>query len=205
VIDLRKKLIKYRIARIERPVQNKDQLLFSVNQRMAYIYILDKDISQSAVVKQLKQDKRIDIIAWKNEGEVHIASGVREGTLQFRPGGKYVDEYEQTWNLHGDLELLELNLVHEKVLLYGDYPDALARIHAALYSHSGRFIIVNAKPGYEFKAQSTPFHLAGAAHGSLHKQESLVPLIIAGTTEKPNFPRFVDMKEYILRLIQQQE
>ncbi len=205
IIDLRKILKKYRIARIQRHVHKKDQLVFCVNQRMAYVYILDKNLSQSAIVERLKSDNRIDIIAWKNEDNIHIESGMRSGSLNYSPNGAYMDMYKQTWSIVGELELLDLTVSDDKKLFYGDYPDALARLSSALHSHSGRFIVVNAKPGCEFKAQSTPFHLGGAAHGSLHKQESLVPLLIAGTTAKPKFRRFVDMKEFILQLASQQQ
>ncbi|OZU87696.1 hypothetical protein CIL03_15120 [Virgibacillus indicus] len=201
IIDLRKILKKYRIAKIQRPVSQKSQLVLSVNQRMAYIYVLDKNLPLSTIVEHLKNDQRIDIIAWKNEGSVNVVSGMREGSLQYHPGGEYKDIYDQRWSLDGDAKLVDLNITNDKRVSYGDYPDALARIYGALHSHSGRFIVVNAKPGCEFKAQSTPFHLGGAAHGSLHKQESLVPLVIAGTALKPNFPRLVDMKELILRML----
>ncbi|MGJ9457349.1 alkaline phosphatase family protein [Oceanobacillus sp. CF4.6] len=201
IIDLRKQLKKYRISRIERPVSVKDQLVLCVNQRMAYIYVLDQQLPLSTIAEVLKNDQRIDIIAWKDEDSIHVESGMREGSLQFHPGGEYTDVYHQTWSMEGDYQLLDLNLTKEKELSYGDYPDAFVRLHSVLHSHSGRYIVVNAKPGCEFKAQSTPFHLAGAAHGSLHKQESLVPLIISGTTEKPIFRRVVDLKAYILKLI----
>lgn len=201
IIDLRKILKKYRIAKIQRPVSQNSQLVFSVNQRMAYIYIMDKDLPLSSIVEHLKNDQRIDIIAWKNEESISVVSGMREGSLKYRPSGEFTDIYGQQWNLEGDPELLDLNVTIDKRLSYGDYPDALMRIYGALHSHSGRFIVVNAKPGCEFKAQSTPFHLGGAAHGSLHKQESLVPLVIAGTALNPNFPRLVDMKELILRML----
>ncbi|MFK4998288.1 hypothetical protein ACI2OX_16005 [Bacillus sp. N9] len=171
---------------------------------MTYIYLLDKSLSLSTVIEQLKNDPRIDIIAWKDEHFIHIASGMREGSLHYCPTGKYTDVYNQTWSMEGNIELLDLHVTNENVLSYGDYPDALARLFSALHSHSGRFIVVNAKPGCDFKAESTPFHLSGAAHGSLHKQETLVPLVIAGTTEKPTFPRLVDMKEFILRISSQQ-
>ncbi|WP_368652965.1 hypothetical protein AB4Y30_14665 [Ornithinibacillus sp. 4-3] len=205
VIDLRKLLKKYRIARIERPVHKSNQLAFSVNQRMAYIYVLDESLSLLPIIQMLKKDHRIDIIAWKNEDgiSVNIESGLRKGSLRYSPNGEYRDVYNQTWNVDGNHELLQLTSSNQNILSYGDYPDALARLYGALHSHSGRFIVVNAKPGCEFKAQSTPFHLAGAAHGSIHRQESLVPLIIAGTDEKPLFPRFVDIKEFVLRLIVQ--
>lgn len=200
VIDLRKTLKKYRIGRIDRPVHKKDQIVLCVNQRMAYIYILDKNLSLSEVSEQLKNDPRIDIIARKDGDFIHVTSGMREGSLHYCPTGEYTDEYRQTWSMEGNPELLDLHVKNNNELFYGDYPDALARVYSVLHSHSGRFIVVNAKPGCDFKAQSTPFHLGGAAHGSLHKQESLVPLVIAGTTEKPLFPRMVDMKELVLRL-----
>lgn len=205
VIDLRKLLKRYRVARIERAVHKNNQLAFSVNQRMAYIYVLDENLSFGPIIERLKKDQRIDIIAWKDEDEasVNIASGMRTGSLRYSPGGEYRDLYNQTWKVDGNLELLQLTLSNQNILSYGDYPDALARLYGALHSHSGRFIVVNAKPGCEFKAQSTPFHLAGAAHGSIHRQESLVPLVIAGTDEKPMFPRIVDIKEFVLRLIVQ--
>ncbi|WP_404452093.1 alkaline phosphatase family protein [Virgibacillus necropolis] len=203
-IDLRKTLKKYRISRLERSVSKKDQLVLCVNQRMAYIYVLDEQLPLSAVVEKLKNDQRIDIIAWKNGDLIHVESGMRKGSLHYRPGGEYKDVYDQTWSMEGNPELLDLNLTNEKVLSYGDYPDALIRLHSVLHSHSGRFIVVNAKPGCEFKAQATPSHLSGAAHGSLHKQESFVPLMIAGTSEKPIFTRVVDLKEFIIRLIQYQ-
>lgn len=200
VIDLRKILKKYRIAKIQRPVQKKDQLVLCVNQRMAYIYILDDNLSLSAVMEQLKNDHRIDIIAWKDKESIHVVSGMKDGSLHYSPGGEYTDVYQQKWSIDGNLGLLDLNVTEEGKLSYGNYPDALARIYGALYSHSGRFLLVNAKPGCDFKAQSTPFHLAGGAHGSLHRQESLVPLVIAGTSLKPLYPRLVDMKEFLLKL-----
>ncbi|WP_152658535.1 alkaline phosphatase family protein [Oceanobacillus sp. CFH 90083] len=199
VIDLRKILKTYRIAKIQRPVQKKDQLILCVNQRMAYIYVLDNNLPLSAVIDRLKNDHRIDIIAWKNEASIHVRSGMKAGSLHYSSGGGYTDVYQQTWSVDGNLELLDLNVSEQNELSYGDYPDALSRLYGALHSHPGRFLVVNAKPGCDFKAQSTPFHLAGAAHGSLHRQESLVPLVISGTTLKPSYPRLVDMKEFLLK------
>ncbi|MFD2045053.1 alkaline phosphatase family protein [Ornithinibacillus salinisoli] len=203
IIDLRKILKNFRIARLERPVQKKDQLVLCVNQRMAYIYVLNDNLTLSAIAEQLKNDQRIDIIAWKEKDSVHVVSGMKKGTLSYCPNGEYTDMYKQTWRIEGNPELLDLHVKEDKEVLYGNYPDALARVYSALHSHSGRFIVVNAKPGCDFKAQSTPFHLSGAAHGSLHKQESLVPLVIAGTRSRPTYPRFVDMKSFILKEIQQ--
>lgn len=201
VIDLRKILKKYQISRIEHTPIKKDQILLCVNQRMAYVYVLDKKLSLNMVSDVLKSDSRIDIIAWKDKHSVRVVSGMKKGELCFSSSGEYKDIYNQTWSIKGDLEILDVVINKDKEVSYGQYPDAFARLNSSLNSHSGQFIIVNAKPGCDFKAQSTPFHISGAAHGSLHRQESYVPLIMAGTTIKPKNPRLIDMKEYILQLI----
>lgn len=201
VIDLRKIFNKYKIAKLERPVRRRDQLVFCVNQRMAYIYVLDHRLAMTKLVDLLKKDKRIDVIAWKEENWIRVESSIKSGSLLYRPNEEIRDEYGQLWKVRGELAILDLKVKKDGTLVYDKYPDALARLYGALHSQSGRFIVVNAKPGHEFKAQLTPFHLAGAAHGSLHKQESLVPLIIAGTSEKPIYPRMVDLKEFIMRIV----
>ncbi|WP_040955047.1 alkaline phosphatase family protein [Virgibacillus sp. SK37] len=201
IIDLRKIFKQFRIAQIQRRPKSKDQIAICVNQRMAYIYLLNQSVSIRKLIELLRKESRVDIIAWKNGENIHVVSGIKDGMITYRAGGLYTDIYNQNWSIEGQLDLLDLTLTNNQYLSYGDYPDALARLSGALHSHEGNFIIVNAKPGYEFKAQSTPFHLSGAAHGSLHRQESLVPLIIAGTKEKPPYRRFVDMKNYIIKLI----
>ncbi|MBO1003723.1 alkaline phosphatase family protein [Pseudogracilibacillus auburnensis] len=200
MIDLRKVLKDYKVAKIERPIRQKDQLVFCVNQRMAYIYLLDEAISFEQIIKQLRQDDRIDIIACKGKDGVNVTSGSKKGFLRYDRGCAITDVYEQHWNIEGDLDLLDLDITEGNKISFDDYPDVLARLHGALHSHTGRFLVVNAKPGYDFKAQHTPPHF-GAAHGSLHKQESLVPLIIAGTAEAPIYPRIINLKEFILRII----
>ncbi|MEI3605292.1 alkaline phosphatase family protein [Pseudogracilibacillus sp. SE30717A] len=201
VIDLVKLFKQYRIAKLERPIHRKDQFVFCVNQRMSYIYILDAMLEETKIVDRLKRDKRIDVIAWKEENWIRVESPLKHGSLHYRPSEEVLDEYDQGWKVRGEMDILDLRMNRDGKIAYGDFPDALARLYGALHAQPGRFIVVNAKPGHEFKAQLTPYHLSGAAHGSLHRQESLVPLIIAGTNEKPVFPRMIDLKEYILRLI----
>ncbi|MFY3790403.1 aminoglycoside 6-adenylyltransferase [Ureibacillus sp. MALMAid1270] len=87
------------------------------------------------------------------------------------------------------------------ILTYNDYPDALARLHGALHSQEGNVILVDAKPSYEFVEKHSKDHAGGGAHGSLHKVDSIVPLIVAGTEDRPEFQRLVDIKEWILRLV----
>lgn len=198
-IQLHDLLQNYKIAKINRPIRNKDQIVVSVNQRMAYIYVLDQTLSMSALAEELKKDNRIDIIAWKEDPWIRVESGAIPGALHFKKADEMKDEYDEKWKIRGNLEILDLK-VKNGVITYHKFPDALARLYGALFSQKGRFFVVNAKPGYEFKAQLTPAH-PSAAHGSLHRHETLVPLIISGTKETPNNLRLIDLKDFILRQI----
>ena len=119
----------------------------------------------------------------------------------FSPNGPNVDEYNQSWSINGDLAILDLTINKEGFVQYNHYPDALARLDGALHSQEGNFLIVDAKPSYEFIGKHSHDHAGGGAHGSLHKGDSLVPLIVAGTDKKPTIKRLVDVKEWITRLI----
>lgn len=197
-IKLNNLLHEYRIAKINRSVRKRDQIVFSVNQRMAYIYVLDHKLPMTTIVEKLKKDPRIDVIAWKEEPWIRVESGVIPGALHFRKADEIKDEYDAEWKIRGNLEILDVKVNRDGIVAFQQYPDAFARLYGALHSHEGRFFVVNAKPGYEFKAQLTPSH-PSAAHGSLHRRETLVPLIISGTNEVPNYLRIVDLKEFILR------
>ena len=201
LIDLRKMLAKYRIMKLRKGVQPTDQIVLAVNERMSYIYTLDMNtLPIHTLVQELEKDKRIDVIAWQEKSFIHVKSGEKNGEFRYRKGGEFIDPYTQTWFIDGDYTLLDITL-HDHRILYGDYPDALARLYASLHSHEGNFIIVSAKPGYEFIGEGSPTHVGGASHGGLHQQDSLVPLIVTGTHSKPSFLRILDLKEWILSLI----
>ncbi|MDQ0253458.1 hypothetical protein J2S74_000830 [Evansella vedderi] len=200
VIHLRKVLDGFTIMKGTTPISPKDELALAVNQRMAFIYCIGPNVNKNKVIEQLRGDERIDIIAWEEEGKNHVVSGVLEGKLSFWPGEDYVDEYKQTWGISGEVTLLDIT-IRDNQITYGNYPDALARLSSSLQSHQGNYLVVTAKPGYEFKEKASPIHVGGAAHGSLHKYESLVPMIVAGTDSYPKKERIVDLKEWILSLI----
>ncbi|RFU70684.1 alkaline phosphatase family protein [Peribacillus saganii] len=202
LIDLRKMLGSFRIMKEGKGVQVKDQLVLAVNDRMAYIYTLNpNDVAVETVVEILQEDSRIDVIAWKKEQSTAVRSGVRKGELLFRPDGEFMDKYGQSWSLTGDLNVLDIKQ-SDQGIEYGVYPDALARIHSSLNSHEGDFLIVSAKPGYEFIGEGSPSHVGGAGHGGLHQQDTLVPMIVTGTNTKPPHLRIVDLKGWILSLIE---
>jgi hypothetical protein len=81
---------------------------------------------------------------------------------------------------NGEWSVLDLR-IREGIVDYGDYPDALSRLYGALYSQEFPMIVITARPRYEFKSKFYPVHLDGGSHGSLHKYDSTIPLIITGT------------------------
>lgn len=176
------------------------EVAIAINERMAYIYVNDENIALSDVMDTLKKDKRIGFVAWKDGEKNYVLSPHSNSELSFSPNGTYIDEYNQSWNLNGNPSILNLSIHPSKLIKYGDYPDALARLNGALHSHDGRFIIVDALPQYEFIEKHSHDHAGGAAHGSLHKVDSIVPLIVVGTDEKPKYNRLVDFKEWILKV-----
>ncbi|SEP64613.1 hypothetical protein [Piscibacillus halophilus] len=199
-INLNHLLSDYKIHSINKPVQDDDELVIAVNQRMAYIYLLNDRLSIDRLAYTLRQDSRIDVMAWKEDEHIKVVSGLHSDELKFSRGGEVRDEYYQYWTISGNPEILDLK-IKQDIIEYRDFPDALARLYGALNSHQGRFLVVNAKPGCEFLAKKTPVHIGGACHGSLHKEDSITPLIVAGTKELPKFNRLVDMKGYIFTLL----
>lgn len=201
LIDLRKMLGTYRIMKLKEGFRPNDQIVLAVNERMSYIYTLDLNtLPIKKLIEEVEKEERIDVIAWKEGTFIKVRSGGKKGELRYRIGGELIDIYDQSWSIEGDIELLNIS-INDKRIRYGDYPDALARIYSSLHSHEGDFIIVSAKPGYEFIGEGSPTHVGGASHGGLHQQDSLVPMIITGTHSVPSYLRLMDLKEWVLSLI----
>ncbi|WP_274308192.1 alkaline phosphatase family protein [Solibacillus daqui] len=177
------------------------QLAIAINERMAYIYVNDQQVELSQIVNILKEDKRIGFIAWKDEQANYVVSPQSDEEFTFSPKGTYVDDYEQSWEIAGNTSILNLKVINGERIQYQDYPDALARLHGALHSQEGRFIIVDAEPSYEFIEEHSYDHAGGGAHGSLHKVDSIVPMIVTGSNELPQYNRLVDVKKWILQLL----
>jgi hypothetical protein len=201
-IDLRKILHPYAIMPLSRDTpQPQDQLITCVNERMSYIYILDEQISYQDVVRLCKVEKKLDVIAWQeDDGWIHVVSGQTDGALSFRANGEYHDEFDQKWQLEGDISILDLTL-DEQTIQYGMYPDALSRLSGALDPKS-RSVIITVSPGYELVGQGSPKH-KGASHGSLHHLDSLVPMIVTGIQQPPENLRIIDLKKWFLDLLEE--
>lgn len=179
-------------------ISKEDQLVLALNERMAYIYLLDDDLAYEDVLSRLESDERIGWIAWKDDEVNHVQSG--QTRLRYSKGGDLEDEYGVSWKMEGDPTVLDLFINGDQKIKSGDYPDALSRLYGALHSQEGRFLIVDAKPGYEFATKHSPTHAGGASHGSLYWEDSLAPMIVVGTDERPATNRHVDLKDWFLQL-----
>lgn len=202
LIDLRDALSNYNILKIDEPVREKDEIVITANERMAYVYKISEDFTLQDIISKLQNDERIAWIAWKEKDMIQVISGDQGGEFQFKPDGDFRDIYNQTWTIKGNSSILDLVINNNKQIKYGDYPDGLARLHGALHSQKGDFLIVDAKPGYEFIGESSPEHTGGGAHGSMHKDDSLTPIIVTGTDKSIDHLRIVDLKGWILDLLE---
>ncbi|MDQ0417151.1 hypothetical protein J2Z48_001323 [Croceifilum oryzae] len=176
-----------------------DQIVLAVNERMAYVHIIDPSLSKVDIATTLQSNPDLDLVVWKEENTYQVISGTLPGKLQFEKEGPYLDEYGQSWQISGDLSLLDITLSEDQTTIqYNAYPDPFYRLVSALHI-SENAIIVTATTGCEIVYGSSPTH-KGASHGSLHHLDSLVPMIVAGTTESPRHNRIVDLKEWMIRL-----
>ncbi|MCL6606248.1 MAG: alkaline phosphatase family protein [Paenibacillus sp.] len=202
VIDLPALFGDDHVLRPGEKVSNETEIILAVNETMAYVYSLKADRSLKDVANVLKKDPRIDFIAWQENEWVYVTQGSTAKQLKYKASGNLIDSYKQSWMIEQDSEVLDIKVNAASHLLdYGQYPDVLQRLSGALRSHQGKFLVVTAKPGYELVDRSSPTHINGGAHGSIQKTESLVPLIISGTNQKPKYLRIVDLKAYLLDLM----
>jgi len=102
-----------------------------------------------------------------------------EAGLRFRPGTRVADARGGRWEVEGDPDAL-MAAVEAGVLRSTTYPDALARVWAALGApHAGDFVLSLA-PGYEAVDWGGVSHAGGGSHGALHAGDSLGPLLFVG-------------------------
>lgn len=199
IIKLPHLLAAYSQAKIgDENIEEKDIAICS-NERMAYIYILRyRPGMRRNMVKCLLQESQVDQVLWKEEPWYHAEAG--KGKLSFRKGGNTRDDYGNQWEVTGDASILDITVEGEQIR-YGLYPNALERISHCLDNPNAGELVVTAKPGYILHGEGTPGRPGKGSHGSLHQEDSLVPLIISGTAQKIDKPRIVDIVPFIKSLL----
>lgn len=188
------------------PKATNSQLALALNERMAYIHLLDSSLSKEDIAMQFQHEERIRFIAWHNNNEHIIMRPNQKERFVFSKGGALVDSYGQAWSMQGDSSILDITLdTNNNRFTYDEYPDALARLYGALHAQQGNVIIVEAAPGYELHDHNSYNHTGGGSHGSLHKVDSVVPLIAAGTTKPLYDQRLVALQQWLLELVLEQQ
>ncbi|WP_055108113.1 alkaline phosphatase family protein [Paenibacillus ihumii] len=200
VIELSSLLKAYNVYRKGDAVTEDTEIVLAVNDAMAYVYSLQSHKLED-IAAELRADSRIDLICWR-EGEWIRAQGADSKEVRYKANGDLQDAYGQNWTVEQEPSVLDLMIdPDERRIQYGRYPDAMRRLHGALHSHAGEYLVVIAKPGYELSDKNSPSHKGGGSHGSLVHADSLVPLIISGTDERPEHLRIVDLKAFLLKLV----
>jgi Type I phosphodiesterase / nucleotide pyrophosphatase len=150
-------------------------------QRSAMVYALlreGRDALVPRIVDAALALEGVDLVMWRpapREGAIRGATG----ELRFAPGGDVRDERGARWSIDGSLEDLD-GRVSDGVLRTPAYPDALARVWAALTCPTSGDVLMSAAPGWEFPDWGGVDHVGGGSHGSLHRSDSLGALAFCG-------------------------
>jgi predicted AlkP superfamily pyrophosphatase or phosphodiesterase len=157
------------------------------SQRAAMVYALhqsERDAMRASVVTRSLAIDGVDLVMWL-ERDAHerpregVIASPRHGELRFAPDGPVTDARGASWNVDGQLAAIDGD-IQDGRLSSPDYPDALARVWAALTCPTSGDVLLSAAPGYEFLDWGRQAHVGGGSHGSLHASDSLGALVLSG-------------------------
>jgi hypothetical protein len=157
-------------------------------QRSAMIYVLVPEAREHVLPQVLGTALELDGVdlAIHREQGVAIVTSPR-GALSFAPGQEVRDARGVEWVVRGNLDVLDAR-VENGVWRSDVYPDALARVWAALECPTSGDVLLSAAPGYEFADWGGVDHVGGGSHGSLHRSDSLGALVMTGVELPEEIP-----------------
>jgi len=174
------------------------QLAVSPTGRAAHVYLLPGEgerAEHGAVARRLTETEGVDLVCWLEDASgvplqrlgVGVPAGDRSTAvldrlgeqLRFRPGDELEDLRGGRWDIEGDPSVLEA-VVESGRIRSDEYPDPLSRVFAALSAPHAGDLIVSLAPGYEAVDWGGVSHAGGGSHGSLHRGDSLGPLLFVG-------------------------
>ena len=130
-------------------------------------------------------DGQVELVAWLTSDGEEAAVRRGECELRFAPGGDVADRRGESWSLEGDLATLTGH-VHDGTFVSADYPDALARLWAALRNPNAADVLLSLAPDWECEDWGGVTHTPGGSHGSLRAEDSLGTLLTVGVDgERP--------------------
>lgn len=172
-----------RVLKPNETFSGRAQIAVSPGARSAMVYLLGESDRRRLQMREEIADRLaatdgVDLVLLRGGNDEGSEACVRtkRGELRFAPGSEYVDERSRRWDLSGDRKVLDLvdadGLVSSRA-----YPDALGRIWSALGCRDAGDILLSVAPGYECVDWGGSDHVGGGSHGSLHRDDSVVPLI----------------------------
>lgn len=179
-IALRLALADARVLTPDDPRPEEAELAISPGQRFAMVYVLDEArrgelIDQ--VIAAVAAVDGVDLTIWR-EGTQAVVRSAR-GELRFAPGDEVADARGERWRVEGELATLRARVADGR-FASDEYPDALGRVWSALGCANSGDVLLSAAPGFEFVDWGGSDHMGGGSHGSLHRSDSLGPLLWSG-------------------------
>ncbi|MDB5097268.1 MAG: Type phosphodiesterase / nucleotide pyrophosphatase [Cyanobacteria bacterium RYN_339] len=167
------------------------------NDRMSMFYFPQNRAEvRDDVLEIVSQWPSVDQVFWREGEWFHGLKRETGATMRWRRGGPHVDPHGETWELHGDLSVAGAALVGNRVIYPGDYPNTVSRVASALSVPGGGSLLVTATLGREY---TSGFPMGRGNHGSLHAQDTHVPLVMVGVDTPVVNPRTIDIVPAILR------
>jgi predicted AlkP superfamily pyrophosphatase or phosphodiesterase len=184
VIDLTGTFADWKVLQPSGTNARQAELALCPAQRSAMIYLLiDSRSALPRVVASARAIDGVDLAMWRGDDGRGWIAGER-GELSFAPGDDVADVRGRRWSFDGELDTL-LGTVEDGVLRCDHYPDALARVWAALTCPTSGDVLLSAEPAYEFPDWGKRAHVRGGSHGSLHRVDSLGALLFCGVEPPP--------------------
>jgi hypothetical protein len=181
VIDLKGPFADWKVVQPNAARARQAEIALCPAQRSAMIYaVLETRAALPVLIATAREIEGVDlVISWagKRGGEARVAG--RHGELVFAPGDEVKDERGRGWRVAGDLDTLRAQIDGD-TFASEHYPDALARVWAALSCPTSGDVLLSAEPNYEFPDWGGRAHVRGGSHGSLHRLDSLGALLFSG-------------------------
>ena len=168
-----------------RAARERPHVALCPSQRAAMVYALDEQERERAAPRLAARAlavEGVELAMWfardahGSPAEAVIASAAG-GELRFRPGGDVRDRRGRSWSLDGSLGVLAAER-RDGYLHAPDFPDALARVWAALSCQNSGELLLSAASGHEFLDLGGQAHVGGGSHGSLRAEDSLGAAIV---------------------------
>ena len=151
------------------------------------MYVLDEERREELlprIVQRSLELEGVDLAMWLVYDEhgmpaEAVVASAEHGELRFAPGDELDDPRGGRWTVEGSLAVLDGDAPDGR-LQTSAYPDALARVWAALTCPTSGDVALSSGPAYEFLDWGGQGHVGGGSHGSLHASDSLGALIFCG-------------------------